>query len=113
MNIDFTNFLDSQRRCGGYSERSATVPANLGPPTGVGVFQLSLSVQHAKSSSFDSLPGAPVTNITTIVELLKHGVTVGLGVWDPGDAGNLYQAVAWVINSNWIPKRNITEEINA
>ncbi|KAG6854875.1 hypothetical protein C0991_012065 [Blastosporella zonata] len=48
-----------------------------------------------------SLPGPPLTNDTTLVKLLHHGVTVGLGVRESWEARNARFDIQWaVLESN-------------
>jgi hypothetical protein len=45
---------------------------------------------------FISLPGPPLTNDTTLVRLLEHGVIVGLGVRTAWEARNTRFDIQWV-----------------
>jgi hypothetical protein len=52
--------------------------------------------QHIRADLKNSMPGPPLSNDTALVTLLRHGVTVGLGVQNAWEARNTRFDIQWV-----------------
>jgi hypothetical protein len=90
-------FCHSQCWSRSHLDSSTTVSWNMGSPQNVSIScAVSRTRVGANASLIRRLAGPPITNGTAVTTLLKHGVTVALGVAEGWETANTRFDVGWV-----------------